>query len=109
MQDVTIFSFLAVSQLSCYWCPAADGPAQAVPETAAALQGARGPNAILQPLDCSLSLKLLSGGSNSAPVLEAAAVVPAVDVQLHQHQVWALPTSSAAVFRNWTLPGLNQR
>jgi hypothetical protein len=82
-QDASISSFLVVSQLSCYWRPAVSGLAE---EALSASVDPRGPNAVLQPVDCSLSIKMhtLPGG---ASVVEAASVVNSVNVQLHQQQV----------------------
>ena len=80
-QDVSIASYLVISQLSCYWRPAGGD----IPDTAVlATVDARGPNAVLQPVDCSLSVKMHEG---AASVVEAASVVQSVDVQLHQQQV----------------------
>lgn len=83
MQDASISSFLEVRQLSCYWRPAGCGvPDEALPITV----DARGPNAVLQPVDCSLGVKMHTVPSG-ASVIEAASVVQSVDVQLHQQQV----------------------
>ena len=72
-----------VSQLSCYWRPAGSDVAE---ETLPLSVDPRGPNAVLQPVDCSLSIKMHTrpGG---ASVVEAASVVDGVNVQLHQQQV----------------------
>lgn len=89
MQDVSIASFLVVSQLSCYWRPAGSGVQS---ETLPITVDARGPNAALQPVDCSLSIRMhtMPGG---ASVVEASSVVRSVDVQLHQQQASSTHTA----------------
>lgn len=97
MQGVSIESFLLVNQFSWYWKPAAQPGNSRAPESAAAAVAARGPNAIVQPLDCSLRVAMQPGdpeGGSPAAVVEAAAIVQAVDIGLHHHQVHRLPKCS---------------
>ena len=97
MQGVSIESFLLVSQLSWYWKTAARPGDSPAPESAAAAVAARGPNAILQPLDCSLRVAMQPAdpeGGSPAAVVEAAAIVQAVDIGLHHHQVHRRPDCS---------------
>lgn len=88
VQEATIESFLLVSQLACYWRPAALPSDSHQPQGAEASVDPRGPNAILRPLDCSLRVAMVAASSPSAPaVAQASAVVDSVDIGLHHMQV----------------------
>lgn len=94
LQDVSIASYLVVSQLSCYWRPAGHGVLE---HTLPLTVDACGPNAVLQPVDCSLSV-LMHSAAGGASVVEAASVVQSVDVQLHQQQVGVVSPSVVCQF-----------